>query len=450
MSDQSVRRGQSALDELSSQRPHCFGEVVLTNASDVQIKPVDWLWPDFLPRGMLTLLAGLPGCGKSTLALAFAATITSAGRWPCGSRQTRPGSVLIWSSEDAIDVTLTPRLKAMGADLSRCHFVAGISHASGVDSFDPSKDIPKLTSQIERIGDVSMLVLDPVLSAVSGDSHKAAETRRGLQSVVDLASKHNIAVLGITHFSKGSAGASPAERVIGSQAFSALARMVLVAAKVQTETDDESKPPQRIIARAKSNISADDGGFSFNLELIEIQRGIVAQRVTWGEAIKGSALALLNDAEKTEEDGDESSALDDACEFLKQALAGGQALSKRIDKDARGAGISRRTLMRARSELKVKATKSAMLGGWVLELPKSAIADQECQETQPGNVGTLGTLREKATERAEGCQGCQEFQTGEVGTLADESLAVELVAPDTKPLIETPKKRKPQTFEATL
>jgi putative DNA primase/helicase len=307
MSTQSLERGRAVLDSFTKNKTDC---VTLTTASDVQIKAVDWLWPGYLPRGMLALLAGLPGCGKSTLALAFAATITSAGRWPCRTRQTKPGSVLIWSSEDAIDVTLTPRLKAMGADLTRCHFVTGVSSAGVIGSFDPAVDMPRLTQEIERIGDVAMLVLDPVLSAVAGDSHKASETRRGLQAVVDLSTKHNISILGITHFSKGSAGASPAERVIGSQAFAALARMVLVAAKVQTESTEDGKPPQRIIARAKSNISPDDGGFSFNLELVEIQKDIVAQRVSWGEAIKGSALALLNEAEKTDDaDGEESSVL---------------------------------------------------------------------------------------------------------------------------------------------
>jgi putative DNA primase/helicase len=380
MSTQSLERGQNVLDSFTKNRAD---SVTLTTASDVQIKAVDWLWPDFLPRGMLTLLAGLPGCGKSTLALAIAATITSAGRWPCGARQTKAGSVLIWSSEDAIDVTLTPRLKAMGADLTRCHFVTGVSNAGVIGSFDPAVDMPRLTKEIERIGDVAMLVLDPVLSAVAGDSHKAAETRRGLQSVVDLSSKHNLAVLGITHFSKGSGGASPAERVIGSQAFSALARMVLVAAKVQAESEDETKPPQRIIARAKSNISADDGGFNFNLELVEIQRDIVAQRVTWGEPIKGSALALLNDAEKTEEeDEEEASAIDEACEFLRSQLANGAVLTKTIESEAKAAGISKATLKRARSKVKVKSASTK--DGWTIQLRSPG--DQVAHFSQPEKV----------------------------------------------------------------
>ena len=360
--------------------------VVLTQASTVKVRPVDWLWPQFLPRGMLTLLAGLPGCGKSTLALALAATVTSAGRWPCGASQRTKGSVLIWSSEDAVDVTLTPRLMAMGADLTKCHFITGKSTNGEAVAFDPASDMSLLADQIRSIGDVTLIILDPVLSAVAGDSHKAAETRRGLQAVVDLASRYNIALLGITHFKKGSGGSSPAERVIGSQAFTALARMVLVAAKVEAEKDVPGTAPQRMIARAKSNISADDGGFSFDLQLIDIGQGIQAQAVTWGERIQGSALALLNAAESTDDGGDQaeaSLALDDAVEFLKATLENGQVLTKTVEADAEAAGISKATLKRARNKARVKSTNSPTMGGWVMQLRTSLENGELAHIAQP-------------------------------------------------------------------
>ena len=79
----------------STNKPTTPDAVTLTRASDVTIRPIDWLWEGYLPRGMLTLLAGLPGCGKSTLTLAIAGTVTSAGRWPDGAPMRTPGSVLI-------------------------------------------------------------------------------------------------------------------------------------------------------------------------------------------------------------------------------------------------------------------------------------------------------------------------------------------------------------------
>ena len=404
MSAVSIERGQIALDAMAratsapAQLPKRVHEsIVLTNADSVTVKPIDWLWAGYLPRGMLALLAGLPGCGKSTLALAMAATITNAGRWPDGTPMKSPGSVLIWSSEDAMETTLVPRLMAMNADLSRVQFVTGILDANGNRrAFDPSSDIRALEEQAASIADLRLLILDPVLSAVGGDSHKAAETRRGLQAVVDMASARTIAVLGITHFRKGSANTDPAERVIGSQAFVALARMVLVASKVE---DPEGGKLTRIVARAKSNISADDGGFEFFLEQSEVKSGIWAQGVQWGGAITGSALAMLNDAEGVESRFDEEkNAVGDAVEFLRGALKAGQRPVKEIDDEAKGAGISKGTLKRARAKLNARAAKSAMHGGWMLELPKGLNNPEEAHPKSVSAFDEFEPLRENSTE----------------------------------------------------
>src|SRR5207249_9946900 len=56
--------------------------------------PVHWLWLRWLARGVLTLLDGDPGLGKSTLAAALAARISR------GDGQQPPASVLILSAED--------------------------------------------------------------------------------------------------------------------------------------------------------------------------------------------------------------------------------------------------------------------------------------------------------------------------------------------------------------
>ena len=260
---------------------------------------------------------------------------------------------------------------ACGADLSRVHFVDKCRNADGtLRPFDPSTDMQLLQQQVANMPDLSLMILDPVLSAVGGDSHKAAETRRGLQAVVDMAAARNVAILGVSHFRKGGKATDPAERVIGSQAFVALARMVLIASKV--EDPDDPKDQKRIIARAKSNISPDDGGFEFHLEQSEVKRGIWAQGISWGGPITGSALALLNDAEGVESKIDEEkSARDNAADFLCEALKDGDRPSKEIDAEAKEAGISKASLRRARGKLNVRSVKSAMNGGWMLQLPKA-------------------------------------------------------------------------------
>jgi putative DNA primase/helicase len=75
--------------------------VELIRGDSITPEAVSWLWNGYLVGGKLNILAGAPGTGKTTLALAAAATITNGGRWP--DRTPAPhGDVLIWSGEDGV------------------------------------------------------------------------------------------------------------------------------------------------------------------------------------------------------------------------------------------------------------------------------------------------------------------------------------------------------------
>jgi hypothetical protein len=92
--------------------------VRLLNGGDLEPEVIRWLWDGWLARGKLHVMAGAPGTGKTTIALALAATISTGGRFPDGAR-CEAGNVLIWSGEDDPKDTLLPRLLAMGADRKR-------------------------------------------------------------------------------------------------------------------------------------------------------------------------------------------------------------------------------------------------------------------------------------------------------------------------------------------
>lgn len=360
--------------------------VILTNGSDLTPEPVRWLWPDWLALGKLHILAGAPGQGKTTIALAMAATVTIGGRWPDGSR-CEPGNVLIWSGEDDPADTLLPRLLAAGADRSRCYFVSGTRIDGEVQSFDPARDMTALELQAHAIGGIKLLVVDPVVSAVAGDSHKNTEVRRALQPLVDLASRLDTAAVGISHFSKGGAGGDPASRVVGSIAFTAVARVVLVAAKV---TSDDSED-RRILARGKSNIGPDDGGFEYHIEQAEPLPGIHASYIAWGQSVAGSARELL--AEPGSKPQDDTN---DACELLRAELtADTWTNSDMACLPLKGAGFSKKQIWVASKKLGVIRKKGGMKDGWYWRLPGSV----EAAFTRPG---AEGAKPEDSTEGSEG------------------------------------------------
>ena len=354
----------AALDADIETQPRLMRDsVVLTCGTDLTPEPYRWLWQYWLAMGKLHILAGAPGQGKTTIALAMAATITIGGRWPDGSR-CAPGNVLIWSGEDDPADTLVPRLMAAGADRARCFFIEGARRDGEVVPFDPARDLGQLLEAIEKIGGISLLVIDPVVSAVTGDSHKNTEVRRALQPLVDLAAKCDCAVLGITHFAKGGQGTDPAQRVVGSVAFTAVARVVMVAAKVK---GDEEGQDTRILARSKSNIGPDDGGFQYHLEQSEPLPGIHASHIAWGKAVEGTARELLTDPDDGPQDEGAGSAKEAAEEFLLELLKDGATATKHIQEQAKEAGISWATVRRASNAMGVKKRPSN--GSWYWQLP---------------------------------------------------------------------------------
>jgi len=358
----------SALDVEQTNKDEAeLNSVILLCGKDLNPEPIEWLWSEWLAKGKLHILAGAPGQGKTTLALTLAATVSVGGAWPDGT-SSQEDNILIWSGEDDAADTLLPRLLAAGADRNKCYFVNGTRVDGEIRSFDPSRDLLDLEKRAKAMGGVSLIIVDPVVSAITGDSHKNTEVRRALQPVVDLAKRLNAAVLGITHFSKGGAGSDPMMRVVGSVAFTAVARVVLVAAKVK---NDEGEPDRRIFARTKSNIGPDEGGFEYFIDQTEPLPGIHASRITWGQSVSGSAKELFADPEQEKVDGDDSkNAIGQAMEFLVQALSEGTTPSKNIQKEARENGIAPRTLRRATQQLNVVSKKGA--GGiWYLKLPDS-------------------------------------------------------------------------------
>ena len=344
-------------------------QINLVQGSSVKMRPVIWLIDQWLPMGKLTLLAGAGGTGKTTLALGIAAAITSGGMFPNSQRYLGTSNVLIWSSEDDPEDILTPRLAAMGANLDRVFILKGAKEDDKDRTFNPATDLESLKIALDRVGGVALILLDPVIGIVKGNSDKATDVREGLDPLVEFAQDQQCAIIGISHFGKGGQGKDPAERVLGSQAFTALPRMVW-ATVIQKETGD------RVLVRAKTNLSARDGGFLYSIEQTQYE-GIDTSVVAWKGQIEGSSHQIISDAEAVESDDEDDhenngSSRDFAKRFLVDILAEKDMLTKELKSQAKDADVSWRTIVRAGAELGAKKYNSPMLGGWVWSLKNSS------------------------------------------------------------------------------
>lgn len=337
-------------------------QVILRKGSDIQPEPIAWLWEGWLAKGKLVLLAGAPSCGKTTLCMNIVAIISNGGKWPDGTPAGSPGSVLIWSGEDDPKDTLVPRLLAAGADMDNVQFLDGTNEGGTRRNFDPGRDIASLDDALEQLGNVRLLIIDPIVSAVTGDAHKANDVRRNLQPIVDLAMKHKCAVLGITHFSKGTLGRNPLERVTGSQAFGALARIVWVAGK------DEAGE-QRVLARVKSNIGVEGGGISYCVNPVSLLNRIQTSVTEWLEVREGSAKEILAAVEAVRS-AKGASATDEATEWLRDLLRPGPVPSAKVFSLGADAGFTQKVINSAKKRLGIKPQKYAFSGGWGWALEK--------------------------------------------------------------------------------
>jgi hypothetical protein len=173
-----------------------------------------------------------------------------------------------------------------------------------------------------------------------------------------MAARLGVALVGVTHLSKSGNG-SANNRFIGSIAFVAAARAAFIVAR---DPDDKDR---RLFMPTKNNVGPDAAGLAFRIGLIETT-GILAPMVMWDGPVTVTAEEVLD--AKPKKDGS-SPRRNDAEAFLKTILADGPLPVRRIESEAKEAGLAMATVRRAKDALGVKTSKTALDGGWVWELP---------------------------------------------------------------------------------
>jgi hypothetical protein len=184
--------------------------------------------------------------------------------------------------------------------------------------------------------------------------------RRALAPLARLAERTGAAIVVIRHLNKATGG-NALYRGGRSIGIVGAARSGLLIAK---HPEDDGR---RVLASIKSNLAAPAPSLVFALESTESG----AVRVEWKGETGLDASALLS----APTDHEERSALSEAQEFLREILAAGGVLAREAQDEARNAGISERTLKRARSSLGVVAERKGepgQQGGgrWYWRLPE--------------------------------------------------------------------------------
>ena len=317
--------------------------VVLTCAADIKPERVLWLWHKRIAKGMLCLLAGREGLGKSSIALERAARITR-GQLEGDSLGT-PQSVIVVAAEDSMEHTIVPRLMAAGADLKKV-FRANVN-VQDVGTFELSlpDDVPALEAAIVE-KEVALVILDPIISRLGSrlDTHKDAEVRLALEPIVKLAERTGAAILGIIHVNK-TATTDPLNSVMGSRAFSATARGVLL---VMRDGD------KRLLCFPKNNQAEEQKSVGFRIASKEVAKDDEGKPITTAEVIwTGESDRTAREVLEEQASTRPHTTRDRASAWLSARLKTGPVPAKTLEEEAGNAGIPWRTVQRARQQLGV-------------------------------------------------------------------------------------------------
>jgi hypothetical protein len=328
------------------------GELMFIELSKAENRPVEWLWPERIPLGSITNLEADAGSAKTTCALDIAARVTTGRPMPDGTVGVAPSHVVLFAAEDNLTTTLVPRLVATGADLSRV--TAYDSEGCHRSPFRIPDDLPRLDELFERIAP-KLVIFDPITAFIDSASTSDVRMRRSIGPLAQLAAKHKTSVLSIRHFRKSETGKA-IHRGAGSIAFAAAARSVL-AIVPDPNSDDEYR---RVLVQSKSNLGAAAQSFALRSVLKD-----GATTVEWLGPCDYTAGDLLVDLQMGR------SHRAHAMFVLYSLLQAGLVRSDRVAQKAREAGVSKRTLDRAKHDLRVRARKhgNGMGSFWTLELP---------------------------------------------------------------------------------
>ncbi len=358
------------LSEAGSDEAGPKARASLTCLADVTAQPIDWLWHGKLARGMVSMFAGNPGEGKSTLTMDICGRLTTGRTFHGDDTINPPCSVILMGGEDNLADTVRPRLDAAGADLSKVIALEGLEVRQDNGEIDVApitmEAVNVIRDALVRKPDAACVIIDPVGEFLgSGDGNSDPEMRKVIAGIRGLAKKYDVAILLVGHLNKKQ-GAPAAQRIMGSAAFVGASRAVWLIGR------DREGGGRVVMARIKGNNASEPVSVAFTLQ--GHTNGMAC--VSWlpGEVnVTADQLCGAEGAGGEDDAADKAGAdrLAEAMAFLRVELADGPAAVIKVEAAAKGAGVTPGTLRRAREKMGIKPHKEGGRG-WVLSLPDTA------------------------------------------------------------------------------
>lgn len=211
------------------------------------LPPVRWLWPGWIPRGMISLLGAYQGTGKSYFVMDLARTVIHGGPWPDGTPAERIGTVIY------IDAEAIPQVnneRAIKLQLNRHKLYLLMPGNGELLDLTNVRWQNRLTDMVHAVKP-ELIIIDSYSSISSSGQNSVEDTARLLAYLTGLASMADAGFLVLHHLRKPPGGqlSLPGMSVHdfrGSGNITAMARSVMGLSVVQNGRQFSLNGPRRL------------------------------------------------------------------------------------------------------------------------------------------------------------------------------------------------------------
>ncbi|TLU70580.1 AAA family ATPase [Lichenicoccus roseus] len=265
--------------------------------ADIPQRP--WIAKGYLLRRSVTILAGVPGGGKSSLAVSWATSLATGAAFG-EFDPIKPRRVLTYNTEDDRDEQrrrFSASLRQFGripADLNGQVVRVGIERIGTLFGdrftedgsslgFGPLPAMKSLKKRIEQFKP-DVIILDPLVELHDRDENDNTELRRVVAEFRTLAIEHDAAVVLLHHTKKGSGSAvGDADSIRGAGAIVGAGRIALTITKMSEDDaknygiSEQSRRHYLRLDEAKANYSETPvDWFEKNVHQLDNGEGVMA------------------------------------------------------------------------------------------------------------------------------------------------------------------------------
>ncbi len=345
--------------------------LVVRSAQSYKPEHQHYFFKPYLPIGQLVHFGGDQGQGKSPVVIDLLAQLTAPHlrHWPDGQPNINdPLGVLLLSMEDDPAAITLPRFDLAGGDRGMLQIVEGTkldedsTHAERTLALD--EDMHLLTQFARKMPHLGAVGIDPTTNYLGRVKMNAeSEVRTILTPLSHLAQELKIVVISIGHFNRREKGTSALNRVMGAQAFTGVARQVVLFGP----DPDTEEAYHHVMTTGRGELQV---GLKYKTTVVERtwdNETSDVVKIAWGEKTKANADEVAEPESRAEK-----SKTAEASRLLTEILKSGKKQATECLAMLKDAGLDEATLKNIDRVRKKAGVKSEKVGkGWEWSLSTS-------------------------------------------------------------------------------